>query len=100
MCRLDYCGIIILIVTSFPPWLYFAFYCHWAIKCAYISLVTSLGVASVAVVLQDRFRTPAYLHLRAGENSNNDNNSTNGEIINGEDFEQFLTQFSSLFIHK
>lgn len=30
--KLDYCGIAILIMCSFVPWLYYGFYCHFRPK--------------------------------------------------------------------
>lgn len=66
LAKLDYCGILLLTVTTCPPWLYFSVYCHWPALCfAYVALVLCLGVAAIAVVLQDHFMTPTYLHMRA-----------------------------------
>ena len=44
MCvKLDYCGIAILIVGSFVPWLYFGFYCSFLTQCLYVSTIVALG---------------------------------------------------------
>ena len=65
---MDYCGVIILIVTSYAPWLHFAFYCKPGVKLIYMSFVTALGLLCVAVVTEDRFRDISHRHpsLRAG----------------------------------
>nr|CAD7265413.1 unnamed protein product [Timema shepardi] len=64
--RLDYCGIAMLIMGSFVPWLYYGFYCHFQPKLIYLSVVTCLGVSSIVVSLWDRFSEPKYRALRAG----------------------------------
>jgi len=64
--KLDYCGILILIVGSFVPWLYFGFYCSFLTKCLYISAILTLGLATVTLCLWDRFSLPHWRPLRAG----------------------------------
>nr|CAD7441191.1 unnamed protein product [Timema bartmani] len=64
--KLDYCGIAMLIMGSFVPWLYYGFYCHFQPKLIYLSVVTCLGVSSIVVSLWDRFSEPKYRALRAG----------------------------------
>ncbi|XP_047101983.1 adiponectin receptor protein isoform X1 [Schistocerca piceifrons] len=64
--KLDYCGIAMLIMGSFVPWLYYGFYCDFQPKLIYLSVVIGLGVTSIVVSLWDRFSEPKYRSLRAG----------------------------------
>ncbi|XP_022214522.1 adiponectin receptor protein isoform X2 [Drosophila obscura] len=64
--KLDYCGIALLIMGSFVPWLYYGFYCHYQPKVIYLSVVCVLGVLSIVVSLWDKFSEPAFRPLRAG----------------------------------
>ncbi|XP_036324385.1 adiponectin receptor protein [Rhagoletis pomonella] len=64
--KLDYCGIALLIMGSFVPWLYYGFYCHYQPKVIYLSVVCVLGTLSIIVSLWDKFSEPALRPLRAG----------------------------------
>lgn len=64
--KLDYCGIAMLIMGSFVPWLYYGFYCQFQPKLIYLSVVICLGVSAIIVSLWDRFSEPRYRPLRAG----------------------------------
>lgn len=64
--KLDYCGIALLIMGSFVPWLYYSFYCHYRPKIIYLSVVVVLGILSIIVSLWDRFSEPRLRPLRAG----------------------------------
>lgn len=64
--KLDYCGIAMLIMGSFVPWLYYGFYCDYQPKLIYLSVVVILGVTSIVVSLWERFGEPSYRPLRAG----------------------------------
>ncbi|EDW85038.1 uncharacterized protein Dwil_GK14433, isoform A [Drosophila willistoni] len=64
--KLDYCGIALLIMGSFVPWLYYGFYCHFQPKVIYLSVVCVLGVLSIVVSLWDKFSEPGLRPLRAG----------------------------------
>jgi len=64
--KLDYCGIALLIMGSFVPWLYYGFYCHYQPKVIYLSVVCVLGVLSIIVSLWDKFSEPNLRPLRAG----------------------------------
>ncbi|OAD59204.1 hypothetical protein WN48_09470 [Eufriesea mexicana] len=64
--KLDYCGIAMLIMGSFVPWLYYGFYCDYQPKLIYLSLVVILGVTSIVLSLWERFGEPNYRPLRAG----------------------------------
>ncbi|KAK2725343.1 hypothetical protein QYM36_001704, partial [Artemia franciscana] len=63
--KLDYVGITLLIVGSFVPWLYYGFYCEYLAYVIYLSLVITLGVASMIVSLFDQFSQPEYRSIRA-----------------------------------
>lgn len=65
--RLDYCGIALLIMGSFVPWVYYGFYCHYEHKLIYLSVVMVLGMASIIVSLFDTFSDPNLRPLRAGK---------------------------------
>ncbi|XP_059491103.1 adiponectin receptor protein isoform X2 [Neocloeon triangulifer] len=64
--KLDYCGIAMLIMGSFVPWLYYGFYCDFQPKVIYLCVVTLLGISSIVVSLWDKFSEPEYRALRAG----------------------------------
>lgn len=63
--KLDYCGIALLIMGSFVPWLYYGFYCHFKPKVIYLSAVCALGLTSIICSLWDKFSEPAWRPLRA-----------------------------------
>lgn len=62
--KLDYCGISLLIMGSFVPWVYFGFYCHFTPKLIHLSIVTILGLVAMCVSLLDKFSTPKWRPLR------------------------------------
>ncbi|KAL7648112.1 UNVERIFIED_CONTAM: hypothetical protein RMT77_000013 [Armadillidium vulgare] len=64
-CKLDYCGIALLIMGSFVPWLYYGFYCDFQPKLIYLTAVVVLGSTTIIVSLWDKFSTPKYRPLRA-----------------------------------
>lgn len=64
--RLDYCGIAMLIMGSFVPWLYYGFYCHFKPKLVYLIIVCTLGITSIIVSLWDKFSESSLRPLRAG----------------------------------
>ncbi|XP_067141221.1 adiponectin receptor protein-like [Centruroides vittatus] len=64
--KLDYCGIALLIIGSFVPWLYYGFYCDFQHKVIYLMLVIVLGAAAIVVSLWDKFSEPRFRTLRAG----------------------------------
>lgn len=65
-CRLDYCGIALLIMGSFVPWLYYGFYCDFQPKLIYLTAVVLLGITTIVVSLWEKFSTPTFRPLRAG----------------------------------
>lgn len=64
--KIDYCGISILTMGSFVPWLYYAFYCEPIPKIAYLVLIGILGFSCVVVSLWDKFSEPQFRAIRAG----------------------------------
>lgn len=64
--RMDYVGILLLLVTSFLPWLHYGFYCHNGIQAIYIALIAVLGVLCIFAVLHDQFNKSNMKPLRAG----------------------------------
>ncbi|PHH74040.1 hypothetical protein CDD80_3402 [Ophiocordyceps camponoti-rufipedis] len=62
--KLDYTGIVFLIVGSFVPALYYGFYCHPTLLTSYLSAICLLGVACTAVSWLERFRTPQWRPYR------------------------------------
>lgn len=65
-CRLDYCGIAILITGSFVPWLYYGFYCKEKPMIIYLFVVIALGIMAMVVSLWDKFSESRFRPLRAG----------------------------------
>ncbi|KAL3270947.1 hypothetical protein HHI36_021452 [Cryptolaemus montrouzieri] len=63
--KLDYCGISLLIMGSFVPWLYYGFYCHFRPKVVYLLVTCTLGIASIGVSLWDKFSETSWRHVRA-----------------------------------
>jgi len=64
--KLDYCGIALLTMGSFVPWLYYSFYCRIEPKIAYIVLIFILGTACIIVSMWDKFAEPKFRPVRAG----------------------------------
>ena len=65
--RLDYCGIALLTVGSFVPWLYYSFYCRLEPKITYLALIFILGIICIIVSMWDKFAEPKFRPVRAGE---------------------------------
>ncbi|XP_078177575.1 heptahelical transmembrane protein ADIPOR3-like isoform X2 [Carex rostrata] len=65
MLRLDYAGIAALISTSFYPPVYYSFMCHPVFCNLYLTMITILGVATVAFSLLPVFQSPEFRTLRA-----------------------------------
>ncbi|CAF2398885.1 unnamed protein product [Rotaria sp. Silwood2] len=63
--KLDYCGISILIIASFIPWLYYGFYCEFGTKVAYLLITILLGTGCIIVSMWDKFAAPEYRTCRA-----------------------------------
>nr|XP_027199285.1 adiponectin receptor protein 2-like isoform X2 [Dermatophagoides pteronyssinus] len=65
VCKLDYCGISLLIAGSIVPCLYYAFYCSFYSQITYTIMTISLCAASVTVSFSAKFSEPQYRPLRA-----------------------------------
>ncbi|KAF9622687.1 hypothetical protein IFM89_032608 [Coptis chinensis] len=53
---LDYAGISLMIVSSFVPPIYYAFYCHPNFRSLYLTSITVLGIFAIITLLAcDRF---------------------------------------------
>jgi adiponectin receptor len=63
--KLDYGGIVALIVGSFIPTLYYGFFCRPSLMVPYMSMIVLLGAACAAFACVDVFRTPAWRPYRA-----------------------------------
>jgi len=63
--KIDYCGISVLTMGSFVPWLYYAFYCEALPKVVYLILIGILGSACIVVSLWDKFSEPEFRIIRA-----------------------------------
>ncbi|TLD31493.1 hypothetical protein PspLS_02264 [Pyricularia sp. CBS 133598] len=63
--KLDYTGIVFLIVGSYVPALYYGFRCHPALLELYLSMICILGLGCLAVSWVDHFRSPAWRPYRA-----------------------------------
>ncbi|KAL3852269.1 hypothetical protein ACJMK2_015934 [Sinanodonta woodiana] len=64
--KLDYCGIALLTMGSFVPWLYYSFYCRLGPKILYLVAIFILGSACIVVSLWDKFSEPHFRGIRAG----------------------------------
>ncbi|GAU93702.1 hypothetical protein RvY_05600-2 [Ramazzottius varieornatus] len=63
--KLDYCGISLLILGSFVPWLHYSFYCHQLEKYTYIGIISVLSTSCIVVSLWNKFSEPAFRPIRA-----------------------------------
>lgn len=64
--KLDYCGIALLTVGSFVPWLYYGFFCQQLAHLIYLVSIIILGTSCIIVSLWDQFAAPSFRPLRAG----------------------------------
>ncbi len=64
---MDYCGIALLTVGSFVPWLYYSFYCRLEPKVTYLALIFILGIVAIVVSMWDKFAEPKFRPIRAGK---------------------------------
>jgi len=63
--KLDYVGITLLIVGSFYPFCFYAFYCQPTIMWAYLGSISGIGFIVTIFVVWPRFATPEYRKFRA-----------------------------------
>jgi adiponectin receptor len=64
--QLDYLGIIILIVGSFLPTVYYGFQCYSHLIWVYSVMMVSFGALCAVVTFVPMFRTPKWRPFRAG----------------------------------
>ncbi|GAB1318716.1 PHO36-regulatory role in lipid and phosphate metabolism [Madurella fahalii] len=63
--KLDYTGIVFLIVGSYVPALYYGFSCHPYLLTVYLGAIALLGSGCLVVSWFEHFRTPAWRPYRA-----------------------------------
>ncbi|KAJ3453757.1 hypothetical protein MRS44_013902 [Fusarium solani] len=63
--KLDYTGIVVLIVGSFVPALYYGFFCKPTLLTAYLCLICLLGTGCAVVSWAEQFRTSKWRPYRA-----------------------------------
>ncbi|KAJ9134084.1 ADIPOR-like receptor IZH2 [Pleurostoma richardsiae] len=63
--KLDYTGIVFLIVGSYVPALYYGLFCLPGLMTVYLSMICILGTGCLTVSWFDHFRTPAWRPYRA-----------------------------------
>ncbi|KAK0717916.1 hemolysin-III related-domain-containing protein [Lasiosphaeria miniovina] len=63
--KLDYTGIVLLIVGSYVPAIYYGFVCLPTLVNLYLSVISLLGLGCLAVSWFDHFRAPAWRPYRA-----------------------------------
>ncbi|KAH8882613.1 HlyIII-domain-containing protein [Thozetella sp. PMI_491] len=63
--KLDYTGIIFLIVGSYVPALYYGFFCQPALLTVYLYMISLLGLGCLAASWFEHFRTPSWRPYRA-----------------------------------
>ena len=61
----DYVGIVGLIMGSFIPSIYYVFYCHPHLQCAYWVMISGIGLGCIVVSIIPRFQTPELRTTRA-----------------------------------
>ena len=63
--RVDYCGIALLIIGSYVPWLYYLFYCLRIVQITYISILVILGLTAIITMIAPFFNRPKFRIFRA-----------------------------------
>jgi adiponectin receptor len=63
--RLDYIGIVLLIWGSFVPCIYYGFSSEPQLVRLYWTMITTIAVATLAVVMLPKFRSPGWRPVRA-----------------------------------
>lgn len=62
--KLDYIGIVAMIVGSFLPLIHYGFHCHPHLQLLYSVMIVTLGGAAAYTVLAKKFSSPAYRPIR------------------------------------
>lgn len=63
--RLDYFGISLMIVSSFFPPIYYAFYCHLHFRLLYLTCISLAGALVILTLLAPSLSSPRFRSLRA-----------------------------------
>ncbi|KAK4188442.1 hemolysin-III related-domain-containing protein [Podospora australis] len=63
--KLDYTGIVCLILGSYVPAMYYGFKCHPGLLKMYLSTICALGIGCITVSWFEHFRTPEWRPYRA-----------------------------------
>lgn len=63
--RLDYSGISLLVIGSYLPWLYYAYFCYPITYVVYTAVVCVIGLTGMIVSLWEKFDKPKYRTFRA-----------------------------------
>ncbi|XP_038987006.1 heptahelical transmembrane protein ADIPOR2-like [Phoenix dactylifera] len=63
--RLDYTGISIMIISSFVPPIYYAFFCNPLARLVYLTTITALGLSAIVALLAPALSSPRFRPLRA-----------------------------------
>ncbi|KAF8400472.1 hypothetical protein HHK36_013770 [Tetracentron sinense] len=63
--RLDYAGISLMIVSSFFPPIYYAFFCNPHARLFYLTTITLLGILAIITLLAPALSTPRFRPFRA-----------------------------------
>ncbi|KAI0035484.1 hemolysin-III related-domain-containing protein [Vararia minispora EC-137] len=61
---LDYSAIVVLIVGSFFPCIYYAFYCERIYQVTYLLVMTTAGLSAACIVLSSQYSSKANRHAR------------------------------------
>ncbi|KAF9494994.1 HlyIII-domain-containing protein [Pleurotus eryngii] len=61
---LDYSGIVVLIVGSFYPCIYYGFFCHRFSQVVYLSGITIIGIGAAYIVLNPKYAQPSHRGAR------------------------------------
>ena len=64
--RIDYSGIVLGLVGSFLPWIYYLFYCSLVSQIVYTVVTCLLGSTCFYVSMWDTFAEAKFRHIRAG----------------------------------
>jgi adiponectin receptor len=62
--KADYLGIVILIIGSFVPVVYYGFYCNPIPQKLYLAMITIFGFGTIFISVSNRFSSPQYRYLR------------------------------------
>lgn len=63
--RLDYTGISIMIISSFVPPIYYAFFCNPLACLVYLSTITAIGLFAIVTLLAPALSSPRFRPIRA-----------------------------------